>query len=334
MTRDEEEIRAVIDRNRIAVWTRDYDAYQRCFVHAPYTARWNASPVSGIHVRQGWDEISGRVQQMFATYRSEDDRRIGHANAYETEIFDLSIRVSGDMAWATFRQKYPNTPSPSSNLPTRPWHHAGTSPSHEVRFLERHNGEWRIAFLGFLDADAAQSASALLRLDADGVVEWQNEAAAGLLAQEDDLVLRNGRLRVRDARTDARLRAAIKWAAALSAPMVPGRGSLPIVMQAGEGLPSRVWWIIAESGRIYFSLGTPGQDEQRLEAASIVYELSPAQKEVAGHIIAGRTMAEIAEAMGITVNTVRTHLDRVFDKTGVRTQAALVRVLLSAAAPV
>ena len=38
--------------------------------------------------------------------------------------------------------------------------------------------------------------------------------------------------------------------------------------------------------------------------------------------------------MGITSNTARTHLQRIFDKTGVHNQSALVRVLLSAIAPV
>lgn len=120
----------------------------------------------------------------------------------------------------------------------------------------------------------------------------------------------------------------------MSAPMVPSRGSLPIVMQAGEGVPAKVWWVIAESGRIYVSLGDPGYDETRLAAAAIVYGLSSAQQEVAGHILAGRTLAEVAIAMGVTANTARTHLDRIYDKTGVRTQPALVRALLSASSPI
>lgn len=116
--------------------------------------------------------------------------------------------------------------------------------------------------------------------------------------------------------------------------MVPGRGSLPIVMQAGESIAAKVWWVIAESGKVYVLLGEPGQDEPRLEAASIVYGLSPAQKTVAGHVLAGRALPEIAAMLGITANTARTHLDRIYDKTGVRTQPALVRALLSVAAPV
>ena len=43
---------------------------------------------------------------------------------------------------------------------------------------------------------------------------------------------------------------------------------------------------------------------------------------------------ERATEMKITPNTARTHLNRVFEKTGVRTQTALVRVLLSTAAPI
>ena len=114
--------------------------------------------------------------------------------------------------------------------------------------------------------------------------------------------------------------------------MVPGHGALPIVLDAGEGLPARVWWIMAEGGAIYFSFGE-GQQSNRIDVATVVYGLSPAQKLVAGHIVAGLSIGEIAGAMQISPNTVRTHLDRIFEKTGVRNQVALVRVLLSIVAP-
>jgi DNA-binding CsgD family transcriptional regulator len=326
---DEAAILALIHRNRIAVWMQDFDMYEKCFVHDPDTTRWNASPVAGILVRQGWDDISAAARRMFEAYAGQTH----HANAYDTEVLDLRIRVSGDMAWASYRQKYPRAEPPAGWEPTRPWDHAGNAPSHEVRIFERHGGEWRIAFLGYLDPDSRRSSAALLRLAPDGTVEWQNEAATAVLASDDDLVIRNGRLRIRDGKIDTQLQAAIKWAAALSAPMVPSRGALPIVTQAGEDMAAKVWWVIAESGKILVSLGDPSQDEHRLEAASIVYGLSPAQRTVAGHILAGRTLTDIALAMGITANTARTHLDRIYDKTGVRTQPALVRALLSTAAP-
>ena len=37
---DRAEIIALIHANRIAIWTQDYELYQQCFVHEPYTTRW------------------------------------------------------------------------------------------------------------------------------------------------------------------------------------------------------------------------------------------------------------------------------------------------------
>lgn len=88
---------------------------------------------------------------------------------------------------------------------------------------------------------------------------------------------------------------------------------------------------MAEGGAIFFSFADSRLDELRLNAAAAVYGLSTAQRQLAAHIVAGTPLATAAEAMSITANTARTHLRRVFEKTGVHTQPALVRVLLSAA---
>ncbi|MBG0812048.1 helix-turn-helix transcriptional regulator [Methylosinus sp. H3A] len=40
-----------------------------------------------------------------------------------------------------------------------------------------------------------------------------------------------------------------------------------------------------------------------------------------------------AEILGVAISTVRTHVTNIFDKTGVRSQAGLVRVLMEAASP-
>jgi DNA-binding CsgD family transcriptional regulator len=50
-------------------------------------------------------------------------------------------------------------------------------------------------------------------------------------------------------------------------------------------------------------------------------------------IAGGRTVAEAAGALGIGVSTVRTHLLRIFDKTGTHRQADLVRMASALAAP-
>jgi DNA-binding CsgD family transcriptional regulator len=54
---------------------------------------------------------------------------------------------------------------------------------------------------------------------------------------------------------------------------------------------------------------------------------------LAERIVAGEELPAAARTLGVSVNTVRTQLQRIFDKIGVRSQPALVRVLLSIASP-
>jgi DNA-binding CsgD family transcriptional regulator len=317
---DEAEILALIHANRIAAWTNDFDAYEKCFVHAPYTTRWNASRVGGIFVRQGWEEIGGRIKRQFAERPS-----VSAARAYKTTVENLRLRIEGAMAWATFNQRYPMTITGIEEPHT----------TNEVRVFEKHDGRWRIAFLGFLDDYADYADRALLQLDPSGKVIWRSSSSAAALQADDDLVIRAGALHIRDRRADQKLQAAIRRAV----PLVSGtfnmfRSALPVVLAAGEGLPTKVWWVIAESGRILFSFGDQGLAEHRLEAAAAVYSLSPAQKRVAAYVAEGKTLEQIAAAMSIKRATARTHLERIFDKTGVRSQPALVRLLLLAAVPI
>ncbi len=57
------------------------------------------------------------------------------------------------------------------------------------------------------------------------------------------------------------------------------------------------------------------------------------QTRLARLIIDGHDLAAASELLGVCINTLRTQLQRIFDKPGVGSQAALVRVLLSAGAP-
>jgi DNA-binding CsgD family transcriptional regulator len=319
---DTAEILDLIHRNRIAIWMQDFDAYADCFVHAPYTTRWNASHINGIFIRAGWDDISRRVREMFASHPGLKVE----ANAYQTTVENLMLRVQGDVAWALFDQRYPGVATPV------PIHSRGLT--HEMRVFERHDGRWKIAFFCYLDEDTSQPGRMMVLLDPEGRVLWQTPAAAKGFDTEDDLVIRNGRLRVRDRRVDERLQAAIGWAASRDKGYLIDRAALPIVCPAGDNVPAKVWWIIVDSGEIWFSFSDPGLTEARLSAAAAVFGLSATQQEVAARVARGLSLTDIAGELGITANTARTHLDRIFDKVGVRTQAALVRVLLSTAAPI
>lgn len=313
---DEAEILALMHANRIAMWTADFDAWRNCFVHTDYTTRWGWWRAGGVFVRRGWDELNARLGRDHPGRRDEF--------AFETRIENVTIRIVGDAAWAVYDQLYPGYEDDD---------HIGPGLVHELRIFERQDGAWKIALLGFLDGNGGRRGATMIRLSPDGTVLWKSRAAEAALADSDDLVIRGGRLRFRSAGTDAKLRAALAWAAQLDVGLMSHQGAVPIVVQAGEGLPVNVYWIVANGGMILMVLGAGGLDVRQLDMAAAIYGLSPAQKAVAALVAEGLSLTAIAERMAITPNTARTHLSRIFDKTGVRTQAALVRILLSAVAP-
>ena len=58
--------------------------------------------------------------------------------------------------------------------------------------------------------------------------------------------------------------------------------------------------------------------------------LSPRERELVTLVAQGRTDAQIAAQLYISVRTVRSHLDRIRDKTGCRRRADLTRLALEA----
>lgn len=57
------------------------------------------------------------------------------------------------------------------------------------------------------------------------------------------------------------------------------------------------------------------------------YRFTKAELRLVDQLLQGHTPAEAAEALGVTIHTVRTYLKRLYQKVGVRSQATLVRRL-------
>jgi len=64
-----------------------------------------------------------------------------------------------------------------------------------------------------------------------------------------------------------------------------------------------------------------------------LFDLSPAEAQLATLLAGGSTLVEASEKLGLTEITVRTYVKRIFMKTGVNRQADLVRLLLTSVAP-
>ena len=70
-------------------------------------------------------------------------------------------------------------------------------------------------------------------------------------------------------------------------------------------------------------------DEPAVDGTAGLAKLSPRERELVTLVARGRTDAQIAAELYITVRTVGSHLDRVRDKTGCRRRADLTRLALS-----
>ena len=66
------------------------------------------------------------------------------------------------------------------------------------------------------------------------------------------------------------------------------------------------------------------------QAAPATARLSAREKELVTLVARGRTDAQIAAQLYISIRTVRSHLDRIRDKTGCRRRADLTRLALQA----
>jgi DNA-binding CsgD family transcriptional regulator len=315
-------IMAVIKAEHEAFWMQDQEGHARCHVQGPDTWFWSYWRHGGLAIRHGWDEIGTRSRQAMAAFVGPSP-----SYAFEATWEGVVVHVDGDLAWATYDQRYPSSGGPINGL------RGATSLAHELRILEKHDGEWKIALVSVMIPGLDQLDGPVLQLAADGTIIWKSEHAGARLADDDDLVIRNGRLRIRNRTADQKLQLAIQWAASLDGFLMSRRGSVPIVMDAGEGLPTKLWWLIGESGTILFSFGNGKLAEDRLAMAAPVFGLSPSQLHLATRIVEGRSLSEIARERSVSVNTARTQLRRMFEKVGVHSQPALVRVLLSVAAP-
>jgi DNA-binding CsgD family transcriptional regulator len=78
---------------------------------------------------------------------------------------------------------------------------------------------------------------------------------------------------------------------------------------------------------VEFAVITAGGDEPDAARAGLT-RLSARERELVSLVAQGRTDAQIAEQLYISVRTVRTHLDRIRDKSGCRRRADLTRLAL------
>ena len=318
-----QEIVRVIDDATSCITNRDVDAYPRAWVRAPYVRRsdgWsNGGAGGGLRLQEGWDDIWGFVRQLltgpWVIYPNGTLRKNWH------------VRVSGDTAWATYEQYALDAGGmPAPEL---------LGFTHETRMLEKHDGEWKFTYLGFFLQMPQQMDQALVTVDENAAIIAMNRAATECIGNSQTLKVRNGRLHAAGRDADNRLLAAVK-ALARDNPWTTGALRHPFVLKAPDGTCECVCWMTTSPlalGQVTLAISDSGASRRRLQNAALLYRLSPAQTRLAEMIVTGHDLVTAAEQLGVTVNTARTQLQRMFAKTGVRSQTALVTSLLSVSGP-
>jgi DNA-binding CsgD family transcriptional regulator len=314
---DRTAIMQVIETEGVAYLQRDYETWAGCYVQAPHVRRLGSSGLKGVYSRGGWQDYAARMKQFMAANPSPSTVE------YRREAINFSI--GSDMAWVTFDQIASRGSGWEFELPEA---------THEVWIMEKGVGGWKVACICVLVRSLEHVASALVRVDRSGAVVWMNAAAETELRESAGLVVRAGRLRAANRTADQRLQAAFGWAGHVDEGVWPRRGTLPVILEGGRGEAARICWVIARNGQILVAITDRQMTEERLAAAAAVYGITQAQARVAALIVAGHDTVSAARELGVSVNTARTHLQRMFEKTGVRSQPALVRALLSVASPI
>lgn len=208
----------------------------------------------------------------------------------------------------------------------------GSITPHLVRAAKIH---WRMAALHkqALSLQIALTSINLPVLIIDGAqrVHFMNSAADRLLKSSTALMIRSERLFCNNPNTDRNLTQVVRQATGDSH---CESGALRIPNGTENHLMTfvpipEIQSASIHSGRLTLAVafpGTPSTEEfSRLIAA--MFELTPAEKKLACHLVVGDSLSEIAEKNQLSRETVRSQLRSLFDKTGTNRQAQLVMLL-------
>jgi DNA-binding CsgD family transcriptional regulator len=176
-------------------------------------------------------------------------------------------------------------------------------------------------------------------LDQDGKAIFLNKQSETVLAQRDGLLLTRDGLACACSGEGSVLRCLVAQACGTGArrDVLPG-GTLHVTRRP----PRRPLSVLVAPLRVQsFALASSspaavvfiGDPERKVEGVGsmlrTLYGLTPAEAAVANLLLEGLRTDQLADRLGITLLTARTHVKRVLSKVDARTQADLVRILLS-----
>lgn len=318
---DKVAIMAVLKAETDAWMRRDFDALAKHWVHSPQTRRMTSFAALGTDMVEGWDEIGANFKATLA-------RHTAPYSMSERLSWDrVNIVVGADMAWVTYDQIGTNT----GDL----FELAGVQ--HELKIFQRIDGTWKIGCLVVMQRSVEHAKCPLIEVDSGGRVVWLNQQARNRIATHPGLMIAAGKLRARRHDHQAALADALDWAFSSRLDHLPptriSRPSRAVALGTDDESTPVFCWVVLDDGKVLACFDNDEIVERKIKVAEAIFGLSPSQARLAKLIVEGKDLSQASGVLGISVNTARTQVQRMFDRTGVHNQAALVRVLLSAEMP-
>jgi DNA-binding CsgD family transcriptional regulator len=174
-------------------------------------------------------------------------------------------------------------------------------------------------------------------VDASGRIVHANASGLAMLETADFLRETNGRLEAGDAATEATLKEIISAAGGGDAAIGIKGVAVPLNARDGARYLAHILPLTSgarrRTGRSYAAVAAIFVHKAGLDTPSPpeiiakTYKLTPTELRVLLGIVEVGGVPEVAEALGIGETTVKTHLGRLYEKTGARRQVDLVKLV-------
>jgi DNA-binding CsgD family transcriptional regulator len=182
----------------------------------------------------------------------------------------------------------------------------------------------------------------IVLVDADARIVHRNAVAGVMLSFREPIVSDHGQLRASCKVAVAGLMAAICQAtgrregphsASISVALRyrDGRAAVAHVHPLNVGLVHRGQ--ASGAAAAVFITETAEHAPPPLEALTTLFNLTPSEARVLEQIVLGRNRRESAVGLGVAVSTVKTHLERIYSKTGTSDQLGLCRLVSALSMP-
>lgn len=178
-------------------------------------------------------------------------------------------------------------------------------------------------------------------LSEEGRVEYMNPAAKTQVSESPLLRLENDVLRIADREADAKLKAALNSVQKRIEQKTSGTEFLAIGDGEQTGFiatvlplsraPERELLQTERSAIAIFLRDPVKRPVFAVDAFAAYYKLTPGETRVAAVLGQGGNLGAACDVLGISLPTAKTHLQRIFEKTGVSRQAELVAMMTAIA---